>query len=93
MSMCNKYTAFNFGLMHCAFSKIVLHFLLSFFNKMVADASFLRKNGIDWNFHPSKPVLAGALGLRNTILPVCLSMVKVHPAKSVIFLLAVSCLV
>ena len=51
MSMCSKYTVFNFGSMHCTFSKVVLHFLLSFFNKMVADASYLRKNGIDWSFH------------------------------------------
>ena len=36
-------------------------------------------------------VLGGALGLWHTLLPSCLSMVEVHPAKSVIFMLAVSC--
>ena len=58
----------------------------------------LQINTIDWSFRLSKTcreslvVLAGALGLRNTLLPVCLSMVKVHLAKSTIFLLVVSCL-
>ena len=37
--MCRKCTAFYFQSMHCTLRKTVLRYLLSFFNKMVADAS------------------------------------------------------
>ena len=97
--MCNKCTTFNFWSMCCAVSKIVLrHLITNFLYKTMVYISDNVKER-HWlelycssTSRESLVVLAEALGLRNTLLSVCLSVVEVHPAKSAIFLLALCCL-